>query len=210
MRVKGWEIGTSPEGHVQLVTVQEIPELIRAHSISQFPAVICVEEGEIVRSFREGCSTPLDGYTFGWLLNGVMERPQPTVPTAISVPTTGSYQLRGNHWNFEGNWSPGHSYMVQHLRGPNHVALFPASWPIENWNDEELRSLHDDLHEMGRPRLPLDRSLEAGNSVRPGEAVPIYRPVQSQSNYARSSSRSSSSGKSSSGATNAATKAALR
>lgn len=191
MRAMGWEIGESPSSHVQLLRERDAGQLIEAAGIKEFPAVFCLEDGEIVRSFRQGCSTPLDGYTFGWLLKGVMERPTPAIDTTITVPTSGSYPLRGNHWNFEGHWNPGHDFMVQHLRGPNHAGLFPASWPIERWSDEELRALHDDLHEMNRPRWPLDSQLEPGNAVRPGEVVPIYRPPVS-SNYSSTASSGSS------------------
>lgn len=197
MERQGWKIGSQPSNHLQIVNASDIPDQISAWGIQDFPAVFCLEDGEIVRSFRDGCSTPLDGYTFGWLLKGVNERPGTPEPLQINVPTTGSYQLRGNHWNFEGNWSPSHEFMVTHLRGPNHVSLYPASWPIEQWRDEELRALHDDLHEMGRPRLPLDEQLEAGNSVRPGEAVPIYRPVVNSTPSQYSSRSSGTSGSSS-------------
>ena len=32
-------------------------------------------------------------------------------------------------------------------RGPNHGHQITANWAIESWSYEELRSLHDDLHE---------------------------------------------------------------
>lgn len=207
MERRGWQIGSSVSAHVQIVNVNEMAAQVEDWNLTEFPTVLCLEDEEIVRSFREGCSTPLDAYTFGWLLKGVSERPAPAIPTAVTVETTGHYPLRGNHWNFEGHWSPGHEFMVSHLRGVNHSHLYPVSWPIENWTDEELRSLHDDLHEMNRPRQPLDLALETGNAVQPGEAVPIYRPVAQSQNYANSGSSRSSSSSSNSSATNAAQKA---
>jgi hypothetical protein len=63
------------------------------------------------------------------------------------VESTGSYPLRGNHWSVEGDWSPTRDKVISHLRGPNHVAQLIPTWHIDDWSLEELRSLHDDLHE---------------------------------------------------------------
>jgi hypothetical protein len=138
--------------------------------LPEYPAVVCVENGEILRSFKDGCSTPLDPYTFGWLLKGFDERERPPVAEAVKVETSGHYPLRGNHWSVDGDWSPTHERIVFHLRGPNHNALFPQEWRIESWSTEELRSLHDDLHEQNKP-LPLLTGDEQSVYV----ARPAYR-----------------------------------
>jgi hypothetical protein len=203
----GWKIGPRPESHLQIVDSSQVPDLIARWEIREYPTVLTIEREDIVRSFKEGCSTPLDSYTFTWLLTGISAPSGPSSVSAITVPTSGSYPLRGNHWNFEGNWNPGHQYMVSHLRGPAHASLYPRSWPVEGWSDEELRSLHDDLHEMGRPRLPLNGTLEPGNSVRPGEVVPIYRPANSGSFAPPTQARSSSQN---AGSTSAAARASSR
>jgi hypothetical protein len=55
--------------------------------------------------------------------------------------------LRGNHWSVEGDFNPTSELLVRHLRGPNHGHQIATDWKIEEWSTEELRSLHDDLHE---------------------------------------------------------------
>jgi hypothetical protein len=37
--------------------------------------------------------------------------------------------------------------VLAHLRGPNHGHAAPGYGSLETWSVEELRSLHDDLHE---------------------------------------------------------------
>ncbi len=157
MRSRGWKIGESPDNHLQIVDRETVAELIEELAIREYPTVACVNnEKEIVRSFKEGCTTPLDAWTFGWLLNGKNERPRAVVPEPIRAKTTGSYPLRGNHWSVDGDWRPAHERLVGHLRGPNHGSQIAASWTIETWSYEELRSLHDDLHE---------RELASGSGV---------------------------------------------
>lgn len=151
MQGQGWKIGAEDDCHVQLVDRHAAPNLVRQLDSSEFPIVACISDGEIVRSFKDGCSTPLDGWTFGWLLKGVSERPQAAIPEAIRVATTGHYPLRGNHWSVDGDTNPTKESLVGHLRGPNHAHLLNASWKIEDWSTEELRSLHDDLHEKYGP-----------------------------------------------------------
>jgi hypothetical protein len=63
------------------------------------------------------------------------------------VKTTNSYPLRGNHWSIEGDSNPSTEKLISHLRGPNHGHQIAANQTIETWSYEELRSLHDDLHE---------------------------------------------------------------
>ncbi len=176
LSARGWKIGESSTDQIQIINAATIEPLIKKWSIEEFPTVAYIEGDQIIRSFKDGCSTPLDAYTFGWLMKGISERPTVPIPSEITVASTSNYQLRGNHWNIEGNWSASKDYILHHLRGPNHSHLYPQSWPIENWSVEELRSLHDDLHEINRPRTPLNQQLDPGNSV----AVGVYVPIQIQ------------------------------
>lgn len=143
----GWKIGEGPNNHIQIVDRSEVPDLVRLLNTKSFPCVACVENGEIIRSFTEGCTTPLDPWTFGWLIKGQSERPHTAVSEAARVETTGNYRLRGNHWTLEGDPNPSKQAVINHIKGPNHGHASGAYGAIENWSYEELRSLHDDLHE---------------------------------------------------------------
>lgn len=147
MRSRGWKIGTEPSNHIQIVDAEQIPELIKQLNVREFPTVACISDGEIVRSFKDGCSTPLDSWTFGWLMKGESERPQAAIPEEIRVQWTGQYPLRGNHWSVEGDWNPSKEKVISHLRGENHLSQIGPYANIETWSYEEVRSLHDDLHE---------------------------------------------------------------
>jgi hypothetical protein len=149
MQSYGWKIGKEPTNHIQIVDREEFPDLVELLGVRQFPTVACIENGEIVRSFTEGCTTPLDVWTFGWLYKGQNERPASlsAVTEAARVETTGHYRLRGNHWTVEGQPNPSKEMVLAHLRGPNHGHAAPAYGSLETWSLEELRSLHDDLHE---------------------------------------------------------------
>ena len=158
MQARGWKIGTAADSHVQLVDRNDVPDLVRQLNSNEFPVVACVSDDEIVRSFKDGCSTPLDAWTFGWLLKGVNERPQAPIPEAIRVATTGSYPLRGNHWSVDGNSNPSKELLVSHLRSETHINFLNAGYKLEDWSIEELRSLHDDLHERYGPAAPAAAS----------------------------------------------------
>jgi hypothetical protein len=151
MRVAGWTIGEGPENMVQIVDREKVAALVEQLNKQDFPAVAAIENGEIVRAFKSGCTTPLDRWTFGFLAKGIDERPPGMVPEKAKVETTGSYPLRGNHWSVEGDWNPTKEVVITHLRGPNHVAYLQAAWHIDDWSLEELKSLHDDLHEKYGP-----------------------------------------------------------
>lgn len=156
MRASGWKIGETPDNHIQIVDRETIPELVKQLNVREFPTVACINDGEIVRSFKDGCSTPLDAWTFGWLIKGHSERPQAVIPEEIRVATTGQYPLRGNHWSVDGDWNPSRETVIAHIRGENHARQIVSSeWQIDTWSYEELRSLHDDLHEReDAPILP--------------------------------------------------------
>lgn len=147
LQARGWLIGDGPENHIQIVDRREVAELVEQLKVREFPTVACVSHGEIVRSFKEGCTTPLDAWTFGWLFYGKNDRPASSIPEAARVATTGNYRLRGNHWSIDGDWTPSREKLIGHIRGPNHSYQLTASWSIDTWSYEELRSLHDDLHE---------------------------------------------------------------
>lgn len=166
MRAQGWKIGTTADSHVQLIDQGDAADLLKQLDASEFPVVACVSGREIVRSFKDGCSTPLDAWTFGWLIKGVNERPREPIPTAIRVATTGHYPLRGNHWTVDGDTNPSRETLVAHLRGANHANLLNADWKIEDWSTEELRSLHDDLHEKyGPPAASAVAPAASGSSL---------------------------------------------
>ncbi len=154
MTSRGWKIGSGPENHVQIVDREAISEIVRKLNVREFPTVACVSDGEIVRSFKSGCTTPLDAWTFSWLLTGKSERPPALVPEPARVASTGSYRLRGNHWSVDGDWNPARATVVSHLRSPSHGYRIASNWKIESWSYEELRSLHDDLHEQEQASLP--------------------------------------------------------
>ncbi len=132
---------------IQIVDRDEVPDLVEKLDHQEFPTVACIDHDEIVRYFRSGCTTPLDMWTFGFLAKGIDERPPSAVLEAARVESTGSYPLRGNHWSVEGDWNPTRDKVITHLRGPNHLAQLIPEWHIDDWSLEELRSLHDDLHE---------------------------------------------------------------
>jgi hypothetical protein len=147
LRAAGWTVGDGPENMVQIVDRDAVPELAAKIDSKEYPAVCCVDGDEVVRYFKYGCTTPLDTWTFGFMAKGVDERPAGTVMEAARVESTGSYPLRGNHWSFEGDWNPTKDFCIAHLRGPVHAKYLLAEWKIEDWSIEELKSLHDDLHE---------------------------------------------------------------
>jgi len=167
MQAVGWKIGEGPENHLQIVDREAVPDFVVQLEIKEYPTVVCISDGEIVRSFKEGCTTPLDAWTFGFLLKGKDERPPGSIPEAARVESTGSYRLRGNHWSVDGDWNPTRATVISHLRGPNHGSQVAAGYEIEKWSYEELRSLHDDLHEKypdGGAVYNGGSSSDSGNS----------------------------------------------
>lgn len=147
MQARGWKIGETADNHIQIVDRADVPEFAELLKDRELPSVICIENGEVLRYFKHGCTTPLDAWTFGWLMKGQNERPQPAVPEKVEVATTGHYPLRGNHWSVDGDLEPSQAKVVAHLRNEFHSPQLVAEWQIDEWSVEELRSLHDDLHE---------------------------------------------------------------
>ncbi len=147
MKATGWKIDTTPDAHVQIVNYKDVPKFTVALTTTDYPAVAAIDGEEVTRYFKSGCTTPLDAWTFNWLLTGKNERPTEPATEPVRVATTGNYRLRGNHWSVEGDFNPSQQKIVAHLRGPNHAASASAYGNFEAWSVEELRSLHDDLHE---------------------------------------------------------------
>lgn len=170
MKSVGWTIGSTPDSHVQIVNYDALPEFADVLKASDFPAVAGIDGDEVTRYFKTGCTTPLDAWTFGWLLTGKNERPVAAMPEPVLVASTGSYRLRGNHWSVDGDWNPSKPTVLAHLRSPNHAAGTAAYGTIENWSLEELRSLHDDLHER-------EGGLTSGVGVTGTAAMKSNRPA---------------------------------
>lgn len=145
---QGWKIGTDETCHLQIVAASLVVAVIEQLDSKKFPVVACVDNGQIVRSYQSGCTTPLDAWTFGWLAKGINERPAAMVGEKARVETTGHYPLRGNHWSVDDDWSPSREKVLAHLHGPNHAFQVARYGKIESWSYEELRSLHDNLHEV--------------------------------------------------------------
>jgi hypothetical protein len=177
LQLTGWRIGTGAYNHIQIVDHEEIPELMQLLKTTEFPTVACIVDGEIVRSFKDGCTTPLDVWTFGWLLKGENERPRSMISEAARVESTGNYRLRGNHWTVEGDPNPSKDTVLKHLRGI-HGNSSAAYGTIDNWSTEELRSLHDDIHER-----------EGGGAVATTYSGPAYAQPANRSLDAFSGSR---------------------
>jgi hypothetical protein len=151
LKKKGWKVGDASGDHIQIVDrtkpiAAELQPVISKLPTSDGPVVVCIEDGEIARSFQKGCTTPLDQWTLGWLMSGNDDRPADFEPEPITVSTTGNYRLRGNHWSVDGDWNPSKDYVVRHLRA-SHSNAVQTGWKLETWSIEELRSLHDDIHD---------------------------------------------------------------
>ena len=169
MRGNGWKIGSAAGDHVRIVEQAEVTELRAEIEKPTFPQVLAVRDGKVLRSFTSGCSTPLDMWTFDWLMTGLERRPVPPPIEPVTVPTSGNYPLRGGHWSVDYDWHPSRDRVLRHLRGPNHARQIRANWYLETWTVEELKSLHDNLHELD----------EYGNTVVYSNFInaPKYRPV---------------------------------
>lgn len=162
-----WTIGETGDNHIQIVNVDH--DLARDVKSKEYPRIVCIDRGSIVRGFKSGCTTPLDEWTFGWILTGRDDRPDPVLPDDVLVEWTGHYPLRGNHWSFEGEWLPTRETVIEHLRGDHHLDDIPQSWKIETWSFEELRSLHDDVHEaeLARDEKALEESTPSTKLQKP-------------------------------------------
>lgn len=151
LKKRGWKVGEDAASHIRLVDRTkpidpELQPILAQLPVGDGPVVVAIEGTEIARSFKRGCTTPLDPWTFGWLMTGNDDRPVDFIPEPIKVATTGNYRLRGNHWSIEGDWNPTQASVARHLR-TSHSNGIPAGAKIEVWSIEELRSLHDDIHD---------------------------------------------------------------
>lgn len=66
-----------------------------------------------------------------------------------------------------GDFNPKRDVLVSHLRSPSHAHGIAANWKVETWSYEELRSLHDDLHERelaNNPQFYSSGSQSTGSS----------------------------------------------
>lgn len=173
LKAKGWEIGTTPDAHIQIADQEEFPDLAKGLTEADYPAILGVSGSEALRYFRSGCTTPLDAWTFGWLISGKNERPTEPVAESAQVASTGHYRLRGNHWSVEGDFNPSLEKTLTHLHGSNHATSAAAYGDISTWSLEELRSLHDDLHER-EGGLSSGVGRGSSTSSRSGSSRPSY------------------------------------
>jgi hypothetical protein len=172
MRSVGWKIGPGVDAHLQIVDRDDVAPLVEQLGVKEYPTVICLENGQIERSFQTGCTTPLDMWTFAWLLKGKDERPAGSLPEKVAVDWTGHFPLRGNHWTIDGDWSPSREKLIGHLRGPVHGPQIAGRYEIESWSYEELRSLHDKLHEVDMGGVQYGVSSQgAGQGANPFSAA---------------------------------------
>lgn len=184
LRDRGWKVGIAETDNLRIVSDDQVRPLVDRLKFQRYPAVVAVHDGDVIRSFQDGCTTPLDEYTFEWMRNGVSNRPADAPLLTATVPWSGTYPLRGSHWSVDGSYSPTQEHLLRHLRGANHRHLIPADWAIETWSYEELRSLHDDLHERNRPRelahsrivrsrpMPTERSRTVERRYVPAALIP--------------------------------------
>ena len=152
MRLAGWRIGRGVAMHVRIIDKAEAVSLLKLSrkeaNAMRVPNVLARSGDTVVRYFKDGCSTPLDRWTFDWLITGKERRPAPPPMMEVTVESSGNYPLRGSHWSVEGDWHPSREKVLLHLRGPNHAHQLRDEWTLDHWSREELRSLHDNLHEL--------------------------------------------------------------
>lgn len=151
-----WTIGEEPYYMIQHFFADERPELldqlgkelgIPPESLS-FPFVVKIENGKIVRRWTPGCTTPMDVWTFSWLMDGVEVRPVTVEPEKATVARSGHYPLTGGWWSVEGHWNPSKAFLISHLtRHSNHASRFAKrrAW-LETLSIAELQSVHTDDH----------------------------------------------------------------
>jgi hypothetical protein len=173
MRARGWRIGAGPGNHIEILDADRIPYLVGQLSMHDYPVVVAVEKDQVVRSFKSGCTTPLDAWTISWLATGIDQRPKPMPTEPVAVQTTWHYPLRGNHWSIDGDWNPTLAVLISHLRGPNHAHQTARYGQLESWSYEELRSLHDNLHEQ-EMRITVAKSSPRRTNTSTGKASGGY------------------------------------
>jgi len=144
LRLTGWDIGQTRSDDIQIVYAA-YSQLDERYNIGNFPALVKIEDGRVVRRLLQDCGTVIDQWAIGWLHKGVQEQPPAREPPRVA--TTGHYPIHGQRWNFEGSWSPTKSFMIKHLlSGSAHRGKF-HNWNLQSWSKAELWSLHDDDHE---------------------------------------------------------------
>jgi len=152
MRAANWKIDRGADAHIRIINKQDAVAMLKMSDqeagAMQLPNLLAVHKGEVVRYFKSGCSTPIDRWTFDWMFTGIDKRPAPPPIQKITVATTGHYPLRGGHWSVDGDWHPSREKVLYHLRSAAHGAQLRPEWQLEVWTREELRSLHDNLHEL--------------------------------------------------------------
>ena len=145
----GWRVGEAETDAVRVIDIEKNPNLWKQYGSEEdgLPQFVCIYDGEVIRSLRSGCSTPMDAYGISWTFKGVDERPEPK-RLPVTVDNNGEYPIRGNWWSVEGNWNASRREVIKHLlESPNHRELRPYGSMIKRMSRAEAHSLHSDHHE---------------------------------------------------------------
>lgn len=149
LREVGWAVSEDESAQVRIVDVKRNPDLWQRYGSEKdgLPQFVTVYDGEVIRSLRKGCATPMDQWGVGWLYHGVDERPEPK-RERVTADSNGIYPVRGSWWSVEGHWNASKSYVIHHLlTSPNHTRLRPYADQIRRLSRVEAHSLHSDDHE---------------------------------------------------------------
>lgn len=171
---KGWSIGENSSAQIQVVDIDDNPELWRKHGSQPdgLPQFVCVYDGQVVRSLRAGCATPMDAWGIGWTYFGMDERPTPK-REPVTADSNGVYPVRGSWWSVEGVWNADRGYVINHLlTSSNHTRLQQYADQIRKLSRVEAHSLHSDDHEnrVDWSALRGEKQLVSGTWEKTGAA----------------------------------------
>lgn len=193
LREAGWSVGESHDATIQVINIDENPELWQKHGSQPdgLPQFVCLYGDQVVRSLRAGCATPMDAWGISWVYKGVDERPEPK-REPVTADSNGIYPVRGNWWSVEGVWNADRDYVINHLlTSPNHPTLRPHADRIRKLSRVEAHSLHSDDHEgrvdwaalRGEKKLvsQVDSPLRYNQYKQPSSKETIYQKAYRKS-----------------------------